>query len=133
MNLPQSVTMPESEYRKHLPDLETPRFQQMAKQNAHEYVEEFKTGGNPPWLHGLYMHWLELLKEPFRGVTTDGSPRQGLYQLEDEGVPVESIVQAAEELVALLPEDKQLKVFYHIDDPKWRTWSNPEFLLSGMF
>jgi hypothetical protein len=32
----------------------------------------FKTGKQPPWLHALYMHWLELLQEPFKGVTTDG-------------------------------------------------------------
>ena len=60
------------EYRKFLPDLSIPRFTTMKEQDAHVYAEAFKKGGIPPWLHGLYMHWLELLKEPFRGVTSDG-------------------------------------------------------------
>lgn len=60
------------EYRQFLPDLSIPRFTTMKKQDAHEYAQAFKEGGQPPWLHALYMHWLDLLKDPFRGVTTDG-------------------------------------------------------------
>lgn len=60
------------EYRQYLPDLSLPRFQVMCQQDAHEYANEFKTGQQPPWLYALYMHWLELLQEPFKGVTTDG-------------------------------------------------------------
>lgn len=44
----------------------------MAKQDAYEYAKEFIEGGNPPWLYALYLHWLELLKDPFKGVTIDG-------------------------------------------------------------
>lgn len=68
----ESNPSPVGAYRKHLPDLNQPRFQVMAKQNAHEYADDFKTNGNPYWLFGLYQYWLELLQEPFRGVTTDG-------------------------------------------------------------
>lgn len=128
---PMEVKLPESDYRKHLPDLNTPRFQIMHKQNAHEYVNDFKQSGNPPWLHALYMHWLDLLKEPFRGVTTDGKVRLDLYQLQDEGVPIEKIVSAADQVVSLLSDEQKTAMFYHVDDPKWRTWSNPEFLLSS--
>lgn len=60
------------EYRQYLPDLNNPRFQAMCQQDAHEYANEFKTGHRPPWLHALYMHWVELFQEPFKGVTTDG-------------------------------------------------------------
>jgi hypothetical protein len=60
------------EYRKFLPDLSIPRFTVMQQQDAHVYAEAFKTGGVPPWLHALYLHWLELLKEPFKGITSDG-------------------------------------------------------------
>ena len=63
---------PAGEYRQYLPDLNIPRFQIMCTQDAHEYAHAFKTGKQPPWLHALYMHWLDLLKEPFKGVTTDG-------------------------------------------------------------
>ena len=47
----------------------------MQKQDAHVYAAAFKEGGVPPWLHALYLHWLELLKEPFKGVTNDGQSR----------------------------------------------------------
>lgn len=63
-------------YRQFLPDLSTPRFTTMKKQDAHEYAEAFKSGGNPPWLHGLYKHWISLLEDPFKGVTSDGTWRQ---------------------------------------------------------
>lgn len=59
-------------YHKYLPALDTPRFQEMQKQDAHEYAANFKKNGQPPWLHALYLHWRDLFKEPFRGVTTDG-------------------------------------------------------------
>lgn len=60
------------EYRQFLPDLSIPRFTAMQQQDAHVYAKAFKEGGQPPWLHALYMYWLELLKEPFKGVTSDG-------------------------------------------------------------
>lgn len=63
---------PTGEYRQYLPDLSLKRFQVMRNQDAHEYAHDFKTLKNPPWLHALYMHWVDLLQEPFKGVTTDG-------------------------------------------------------------
>lgn len=68
------LAKPTGEYRQYLPDLNTKRFQVMQTQNAHEYAHDFKTLRQPPWLHALYMHWLDLLQEPFKGVTTDGRP-----------------------------------------------------------
>jgi hypothetical protein len=64
---------PTGEYRQYLPDLSLKRFQVMRSQDAHEYAHDFKTLRHPPWLHALYMHWLDLLQEPFKGVTTDGT------------------------------------------------------------
>ena len=73
------LTQHDSSFRKHLPNLQAPRFKSMQKKrDAHEYAEEFKREGQPPWLHALYLHWMELFKEPFRGITNDGqfsSPR----------------------------------------------------------
>lgn len=66
------MAKPTGEYRQYLPDLSLKRFEVMCQQDAHEYAHDFKTGHQPPWLHALYMHWLELLQEPFKGVTTDG-------------------------------------------------------------
>lgn len=59
-------------FRLYLPDLNQPRFQNMKKQDAYEYAEIFKKGGQPPWLHGLYLHWRKLFNEPYQGITSDG-------------------------------------------------------------
>lgn len=72
----QPVQGAPSAFRKHLPDLSLPRFTTMKKQTPYEYAKEFIEGGQPPWLHGLFMHWRELLKEPFKGVTNDGESLQ---------------------------------------------------------
>lgn len=68
----QGLRKPTGEYRRYLPDLNQKRFQVMRNQDAHEYARDFKTLKQPPWLHALYMHWLDLLQEPFKGVTNDG-------------------------------------------------------------
>ncbi|KAL2182529.1 hypothetical protein L209DRAFT_775320 [Thermothelomyces heterothallicus CBS 203.75] len=117
-------------FRQYLPDLSTPRFTTMQKQDAHEYAKAFKETGVPPWLHGLYLHWRKLYQEPFKGITNDGHVRPGLFRLRDEGIPIEAILSAAETLLSKLTPDQQATLSYHIDSPEWRTWSNPEFLLS---
>ncbi|OAA59777.1 hypothetical protein SPI_05975 [Niveomyces insectorum RCEF 264] len=120
-------------YRAFLPDLSQPRFTTMQTQDAHSYAAAFKTGRRPPWLHALYEHWQALWQEPYRGVTNDGHVRPGLFPLEDEGVDDAAVGAAADRVVALVQADPQLRakqLVYHIDDPSWRTWSNPEFLLS---
>jgi hypothetical protein len=120
----------ESPYRQHLPDLSSPRFTTMAKQDAHAYAAAFKEGGNPPWIHALYQHWLALLNEPFRGVTSDGTVRPGLFKVQDEGISIVDIVSKTESVIAQLTPAQIAKLSFHIDSPEWRTWSNPEFLLS---
>ncbi|KAL4937369.1 hypothetical protein BDV06DRAFT_232639 [Aspergillus oleicola] len=121
-------------YRQYLPDLNLPRFQIMRTQDAHEYAEAFKSGGVPPWLHALYMHWKDLAQEPFRGRSCAngviGVVRNNLFPLQDEQIPIESIVASTQHLLTLLSDTQKKKLSYHIDSPEWRTWSNPEFLLS---
>ncbi|RSM12437.1 hypothetical protein CEP52_002539 [Fusarium oligoseptatum] len=119
-----------SAFRKHLPDLSIPRFTTMQKQNAHKYAQAFKTSGQPPWLHGLYLHWRKLFEEPYQGITNNGKVHDDLYQLQDEGVPIEAIVSAANAVLDRLSESQRKATCYHIDSPEWRSWSNPEFLLS---
>ncbi|KAL1301436.1 hypothetical protein AAFC00_005689 [Neodothiora populina] len=125
------LTFRSGEYRKCLPNLDVPRFQMMAKQDAHEYANDFKTKHNPPWLYALYEHWRNLLTEPFKGVTSDGTVQDGLFEIQDEGVDVGSIVEAANAVIAQLDDSQRSSFQYHIDSPEWRTWSNPEFLLSN--
>jgi len=61
-----------SEFRKFLPDTGIERFQRAASQTPEEYGQYFDENRAPPWLHELVTEWRELIKEPFKGVTTDG-------------------------------------------------------------
>ncbi|KAI8657538.1 hypothetical protein NCS57_01132000 [Fusarium keratoplasticum] len=117
-------------FREHLPDLTIPRFTTMQKQDVYEYAKAFKENKQPPWLHALYCHWLKLFNEPFKGVTNDGNVRHELFGLQDDGIPIKDIVHATNGLVQLLDDKQRQKTCHHIDSPEWRTWSNPEFLLS---
>jgi hypothetical protein len=119
-----------SHYSQYLPDLTQPRFTNMSKQSYREYAEDFKQNGRPPWLHALWMHWRDLFKEPYKGISTDGRIIPDLFPLQDEGMPIESITSAANDLLSLLTPAQTQTLTYHIDSPEWRTWSNPEFLLS---
>ena len=72
MNDMDTAHVDQGEYRQYLPNLSTARFTKMQQQDYRAYADEFKRDGNPLWLHGLYLHWRTLFKEPFRGITTDG-------------------------------------------------------------
>ena len=83
----------------------------------------------PPWLYDLTKVWEKLLEEPYKGVTNDGTVKEGLYQARDEGVNIDGVVKKAEELLSGLSEEQRKKVSYGINAREWRAWSNPEFLL----
>ncbi|KAI1437649.1 hypothetical protein GGR50DRAFT_692164 [Xylaria sp. CBS 124048] len=120
----------EAGFRQYLPDLSTPRFIALGQNDAYSHARELTEKHNPPWLYGLYTHWQKLLQEPFKGITNDGTVRPGLYALRDEGLPITEIVAAANTLTSHLTPSQRARTIHHIDSPIWRTWSNPEFLVS---
>lgn len=61
-----------SAFRRHLPDLNIPRFTISKQQSPYEYTEAFRKNKVPPWLYNLTKAWEELLEEPYKGVTSDG-------------------------------------------------------------
>ncbi|KAI1491588.1 hypothetical protein F5X96DRAFT_693091 [Biscogniauxia mediterranea] len=130
MTPPADQESQHGEFRKYLPDLSTPRFTTLAQNDAYGHARELKEKQSPPWLYGLYMHWRKLFQEPYKGITTDGTVRPNLFKIRDEGIPIDDIVAAAKAVIAQLTPDQAAKTLLHIDSPEWRTWSNPEFLLS---
>ncbi|KAI1186289.1 hypothetical protein F5B17DRAFT_369085 [Nemania serpens] len=130
MASPANQDSQQSDFRQYLPDLTTPRFVAIAQNGAHGHAKELIEKQAPPWLYGLYTHWRKLLQEPFKGITNDGIVRPGLFKIRDEGVPIERIVAAAEAVVSQLTPEQAARTLLHIDSPEWRTWSNPEFLIS---
>ena len=123
--------MATGEYRKFLPDLSTSRFVELARSDAHDHVRAFHEHQRPPWLHALYQYWQKLFEEPFKGLTSDGSVKTGLFSLQDEDVSIAEIVAAAADFLGSLNAEQKTKSCYHIDSPEWRSWSNPEFLFSN--
>lgn len=78
----------------------------------------------PPRLRDLLEHGKVASSEAFNGLTTDGTPRAGLFPLHRTGVSLTAVVAAAEKfLVSLAPEERATASFA-IDSDEWRTWSN---------
>lgn len=63
-------------------------------------------------------------------IPLQGNVRPGLFELQDEEVPIDEIVQAANYLLSQISDAQKEVLSYHVDSPEWRSWSNPEFLLS---
>ncbi|CZR55556.1 uncharacterized protein PAC_05444 [Phialocephala subalpina] len=83
---------------------------------------------NKPKPKQLFGPWLDLLKQPFTGITTDGIRREGLYDLADEGAPTQEMVAAAKLVQDCLSSEEKRKACYDIDAEEWRQWCNPEFV-----
>jgi len=83
----------------------------------------------PPWLYDLTKVWEKLLEEPYKGITSDGNVREGLFHARDEGADVQTAVENAEKLLNSLETEQKKKIAYPINAREWRAWSNPEFLL----
>jgi hypothetical protein len=64
------------------------------------------------------------LAEPFRGITTDGSPISGLFPLEVTGVSTAPVVKAAQGFLTALTTEQRSRTAYPVDDIEWRRWNN---------
>ncbi|WP_306231599.1 DUF3500 domain-containing protein [Agrococcus beijingensis] len=89
------------------------------------------------FLQALLDDWNALLDEPFVGVTSDGTVREGLYELPaaetghdtaDASADDRGIVAAAEQLLASLSDAERAELRHPLDAREWRAWSNPEFV-----
>ena len=67
---------------------------------------------------------LDQAAEPYVGITADGTPRSGLYDLQPTGVSTRPILDAANALLAALSPEQRAIVGFPLDSDAWRTWSN---------
>lgn len=134
-----------AEFRQHLPDLTSQRFLTAKEQSCYEYADEFTTKQNPPWLYTLTQAWAKLFSEPYHGVSSDGQLHDffhkyscsratgnimpDVYKIQDEGVPIDAIVEAVETVKTKLTPAQLDQASHKFNDKKWRAWSNPEILL----
>ena len=64
------------------------------------------------------------LAEPFKGVTTDGTVRSGLFPIRSSGVSTKPVREAAQKFLAALTAEQRGKTTYAVDDSEWRKWNN---------
>jgi hypothetical protein len=72
------------------------------------------------------------LEKPYKGFTTNGKVREGLYEYaEDEGAPTEEVIAKTEDLLKILSEEQKKAVqFGEVTDDDFRLWSNPELYVN---
>jgi len=118
------------EYRQYLFPHDHPRLAGVRGMDPYTYREFSAKPGT--FTGGLVEGWTPLYLNEFRGVTEDGTLRDGLYPFEPvrpgEEAPVEAMVAAAEELLAVLDDEGRKRISFAVDGVEWQTWANPEFL-----
>lgn len=118
------------EFRRFLFPHDDPRVAEVRGLDPYAYGEFARTPGT--FTGGLVEGWTPLYRNDFRGVTEDGTLRDGLYPFEParpgEEAPVEAMVAAAEDLLAVLDDAGRDRISFAVDAVEWQTWANPEFL-----
>ncbi len=66
----------------------------------------------------------EALKEPYKGVSTNGQIIRGLFPVRSTGVTTEPVRVAAEAFLAALTPDERAKTTFPVNDIEWRDWMN---------
>jgi hypothetical protein len=67
--------------------------------------------------------------EPFKGITTGGTPQSGLFPIRSTGVSTEPVVRAATAFLGALTPEQRGKTVFPIDDAEWRKWANMHMYL----
>ena len=117
-------------FRQYIPPKDTPRSKELAASNAYQWAEN---RCKEPFIKDWSDSWLKRWKEPFKGITTDGNIRSGLFNLapegRNEGAPIDRMVQAADALIQAVSESQRDSLLYPIEAPEWRSWMNPEIYM----
>jgi hypothetical protein len=118
------------EYRAYLFPHDHPRLAEVRGLDPYAYREHARTPGT--FTGGLVEGWTPLYRDEFRGVTEDGTLREKLYDLTPaepgEEAPVEAMVAAAHDLLAVLDDEGRERITFAVDAVEWQTWANPEFM-----
>jgi hypothetical protein len=69
------------------------------------------------------------LADAFRGITTDGRVRPGLFPLRSTGVSTGPVQRAAQAFLGSLGPLERARTVFPVDDPEWRKWMNQSFYL----
>ena len=74
---------------------------------------------------GATQRLVDAIAEPFVGITTDGTPIQGLYSIDGpEGESNSTLVRTANDFLNSLTREQRAKVMFPVDGSEWRHWAN---------
>lgn len=122
-----SATVP---FRELVPPADHPKIAGISKHDARSWCQSRREIPAPAWL----INRLEArnLEQPYRGFTSDGHVKEGLYRYgDDEGAPVEDMAEAADALLRILTAEQQEAVLRgSVDEDEFRLWSNPELYMN---
>jgi hypothetical protein len=62
--------------------------------------------------------------DPFKGFTTDGTVRPGLFAIKSTGVSTQPVVDAANAFLAALTSEQRAATTFPVDSEEWRRWIN---------
>lgn len=116
--------MTSEDYRDYLIPADTPRLTGARGLDPWTYAEPIRQTERA---QGLIALWQDLYRQPFTGITTDGTVLGGRFALADEGFDVRAAAAAANALLGTLSEGERAKMRYPVDAPEWRDWYNPEW------
>lgn len=117
------------DFRNHLRPLDDPKIVGGADLDTYGYLERHR---QLPEFEQALGNWLKCFESgaPFRGVTSDGEVRPGLYGPASEGAPVAAMVDAARTLLDGLDDDQRRLLCHPLNSRVWRAWMNPEFYVN---
>lgn len=116
-------------FRDIIPSPSHPRVAGIADHDALSWCESRRQIEAPAWL----INRLDKKNlETYKGFTSDGKVREGVYQYaEDEGAPTEKVMRKVEELLGILSDQQWREVFCgEVTDDEFRLWSNPELYVN---
>jgi hypothetical protein len=116
-------------FREIIPPPGHPRIQGIETADALSWCDLKRGISAPAWL----INRLDAKNlEPYKGFTTDGNVREGIYNYaDDEGAPMEAMMMAAEDMLLTLTPDQRAEVqFESVDVDEFRLWSNPELYVN---
>lgn len=82
-----------------------------------------------PRAQELFATWARLAEAPFKGITTDGNVRPGLFSLTPSDAPTNEMTAAAARLVSLLPGGVAARTIHPVGSRMWQHWQNTEILV----
>ena len=103
-----------------------PTTERGAATTARAHTDARMQGERP---RGLFDNWRRLFSEPFRGLTTGGTPQTDLFGLQDDNAPTAAVIDAVSALMAQLTPDQKYVMHVPVDSDQWRNWQNTELFV----